>query len=105
VLQQNGLWSLTIAKAFDPEADAVILEGGTAETLKAVPSGSLKLIHGALRLKWCITDRIPDTVSSFTGRFRRANVDLICSTLKQRSMVVKTNPSRKGAPDARSFLE
>jgi hypothetical protein len=44
LLHQDGFWSPTIATAFDPKADAVILEGDTAETLKAVPSGSLKLI-------------------------------------------------------------
>ncbi len=41
---QDGFWLPTIAASFDPEAEAVILEGDAAESLRAVPAGSLKLI-------------------------------------------------------------
>lgn len=44
---QEGFWKATvpsIATAFDPEAEAIILQGDSAETLKTIPSGAIKLI-------------------------------------------------------------
>jgi adenine-specific DNA-methyltransferase len=43
-LRQVGFWAPNIATSFDPEAEAVILEGDAAESLKSIPSGSVKLI-------------------------------------------------------------
>jgi adenine-specific DNA-methyltransferase len=43
-LQQHGLWSPTVTSTFDRDAEAVILEGDAAETLRNIPAGSSKLI-------------------------------------------------------------
>ena len=41
---QRGLWEPAVADVFDPNADAVILAGDSADTLKTLPDGSVKLI-------------------------------------------------------------
>lgn len=42
--RQEGLWKPNIADTFDPNAEAVILEGDSAETLKTLPDACVKLI-------------------------------------------------------------
>ena len=42
-MTQSPLWKPTIAEQFDPTAEAVILAGDSAETLKSVPAGAVKL--------------------------------------------------------------
>src|SRR5262249_5048264 len=44
VTRQQALWQPTIADEFDPNAEAVILAGDSALTLKTVPDGAAKLI-------------------------------------------------------------
>src|SRR6266513_1693867 len=41
---QYGLWKPIIASKYDPAAQAIILAGDSAQTLKKVPDGSVKLI-------------------------------------------------------------
>ncbi|MGC9292535.1 MAG: DNA-methyltransferase [Acidobacteriaceae bacterium] len=42
--RQEGFWKPTIASTFDPQAEAVILEGDSAGLLATLPSRSMKLI-------------------------------------------------------------
>jgi len=41
---QAPLWTPEIRDAFCPKADAVILSGNSAETLKTLPAGAARLI-------------------------------------------------------------
>lgn len=42
--RQKGLWTGSIAETFDKDADAILLEGDAAHTLRTVPSGAANLI-------------------------------------------------------------
>ena len=42
--EQNGLWINPVARQFDAGADATLLAGDSAETLRTVPDGAAKLI-------------------------------------------------------------